>query len=133
MFKFFFLILSFSITSLVFGQEWIPIVESRTKDTYSYDLSTIVRDGDIVTFWELIDFKTPIKVNNTVVVSSKTKMIQNCRNNEFKISDFIQYDGHNGNGNIVNIELVKTTDWLEGLPGSVNLVIKNKVCNSQSQ
>ncbi|WP_425334209.1 surface-adhesin E family protein [Polynucleobacter sphagniphilus] len=40
---------------------WEPVVESEDHNVNSYDPSSIKQDGDMVTFWEMIDYKTPIK------------------------------------------------------------------------
>ena len=99
---------------------------------YSYDSSSVKKDGDIVTYWELVDYSTPLKSGNLLVVSSKTKVIQDCKNNRFKISDLMDYDGHKGMGNIVNVELVRKTDWYQGQEGSVNDVMMKLVCRGKS-
>jgi hypothetical protein len=117
------------ISSLnVYGQIWEPIVESDKKIVYSYDSTSVKRDGDIVTYWELVDYPTPWISGNKTIISSKTKVIQDCKNNRFKISDLMDYDGRKGMGNIVNIELVRKTDWFYGEEGTVNDAMMKLVC-----
>ena len=118
--------LLFSIN--VYGQLWESVVESESNTIYSYDPSSVMRDGDMVTYWEMADYKTPLKSGNLVVVSSKSKVIQDCTNNRFRVSDLVDYDGHNGNGNIVNVTMVSVTGWYKGTLNSVNDVLKEKVC-----
>jgi len=107
---------------------WEPIVESETNTVYSFDPSSVKREGDMVTYWELVDYKTPLKSGNLVVVSSKSKVIQDCKNNRYKVSDLIDYDGHGGNGNIVSVTMNSETNWYKGTPDSVNEVLKNRLC-----
>ena len=76
------LILSFN----VYGQIWETVVESEDHNVYSYDPSSIKQDGDMVTFWEMIDYKIPIKSGKSMVLSTKTKIIQDCKKNRFKVS-----------------------------------------------
>jgi hypothetical protein len=123
-----FLILFLACSFNVYGQIWEPIVESDKKIVYSYDSTSVKRDGDIVTYWELVDYPTPWISGNKTIVSSKTKVIQDCKNNRFKISDLMDYDGHKGMGNIVNVELVRKTDWFYGEEGTVNDVMMKLVC-----
>ena len=111
-----------------YGQVWEQIVESETGTRYSYDSSSIKREGDIVTYWELADYKNPLKSKDLVVTSSKSKIIQDCKNNRFKISDLIDYDSLGGIGRIVNIEIVRQTDWYYGKPESINDVFMRLVC-----
>lgn len=120
--------LIFLIPNLSYGQVWEPVVESETGTRYSYDSSSLRREGDIVTYWELVDYKNPLKSKDLVVTSSKSKIIQDCKNNRFKVSDLIDYDGRNGTGNIVNIELIRMTDWYQGVSDSVNDVFMKLVC-----
>lgn len=117
-----------SISSLVYSQVWEPLVESENGTKYSYDSSSVKREGDIVTYWELVDYKIPLKSKNLTVTSSKTKIIQDCKNNRFKVSDLIDYDSHEGMGKIVNIEIVRQTNWYENKPESINDVFRELVC-----
>lgn len=124
------IIMSFSLLASfnTYAQLWDPVVESESNTVYSYDSSSVKRDGDIVTYWELVDYGTPLKSGSLVVVSSKTMVIQDCKNNKFKVSTLMDYDGHKGMGHIVNVELFRTTNWYEGTPDSVNEVMKQQVC-----
>nr|WP_280785891.1 hypothetical protein [Polynucleobacter sphagniphilus] len=40
----------------------------------------------------------------------------------------MDYDGHKGTGNIINVSMVTETNWYKGGEGSVNEVMKNVVC-----
>jgi hypothetical protein len=111
-----------------YGQIWEPVVQSETNSVYSYDPTTVMRDGDIVTYWELSDYSPPLKEGKLVVVSSKSKVIQDCKNDRYRISDLIDYDAPGGRGNIVNVAMLTTTNWYKGQAGSVNDAMKSKVC-----
>jgi hypothetical protein len=111
-----------------FGQSWEPVAETDNGTAYFYDAFSVKRDGDLVTFWELVDYPTPLRSGKLVVASSRSKIIQDCKNNRFKVTDLIDYDGRHGSGKIVNIELVKSTDWYLGTPESINEALKNRVC-----
>lgn len=115
-------------TGPAFGQLWEPVVESDDGSVYSYDPTTVKREGDIVTYWELSDYSKPLKSGYSMVTSSKSKIIQDCKNNRYKVGDLIDYDGHKGTGNIVNVAMVTETNWYKGGEGSVNEVMKNLVC-----
>lgn len=118
----------FAFSSHAFSQMWEAIVESETNSVYSYDPVTIVREGDIVTYWELSNYGTPLKVGDLIIVSSKSKVTQDCKNNTYRIGDIIDYDGHNGQGNVVNIAMLTMTNWYSSFPGTVNEVMRTKVC-----
>ena len=111
-----------------FGQLWEPVVENDDGSVYSYDPTTVKREGDIVTYWELSDYSKPLKSGYSMVTSSKSKIIQDCKNNRYKVGDLIDYDGHKGTGNIVNVAMVTETNWYKGGEGLVNEVMKNLVC-----
>lgn len=110
------------------GQSWEQVVESESGTIYSYDTSSIKRDGDIVTFWELVDYKVPLKSRNLLVVSSKTRVIQDCKNNRFKVAELMDYDSPRGMGKIVNVQLSGQTNWYQGESGSVNDALRERVC-----
>ena len=118
----------FILANYAFGQIWDPVIQGDNGTVYSYDSVSVKREGDTVTYWELVDYSAPLKSGSLTVVSSKTKVIQDCKNNRFKVAELIDYDGHKGTGNIVNIELARQTNWYQGTPESVNEVLKNKVC-----
>ncbi|QWD13099.1 hypothetical protein G6703_02180 [Polynucleobacter paneuropaeus] len=75
-----------------------------------------------------MDYKTPLKSKDLVVTSSKSKIIQDCKNNRFKVSDLIDYDSHGGMGKIVNIEMIRQTNWYYGKPESINDAFRELVC-----
>ena len=118
----------FILSSQAFGQIWDPVAQTDDGTVYSYDSASVKKDGDTVTYWELVDYSVPLKSGGLALVSSKTKVIQDCKNNRFKVADLIDYDGHKGMGNIVNIELARQTNWYQGTPESVNEALKNTVC-----
>jgi len=122
------LVFLFLFSFSVYGQVWEPVVESENGSIYSYDSTSVKREGDIVTYWELSDYSSSLKSSGIVVVSSKSKVIQDCKNNRYKVGDIIDYDGHKGIGNIVNVIMVTETNWYQGGLGSVNEVMKDKVC-----
>jgi len=126
-----FLPLFLLLSNSAFSQIWVPVIESENNAVYSYDPISVKREGDIVTYWELSDYSTPLKSGQLQVVSSKSKMIQDCKNNRYKVGDLIDYDGHNGTGNIVNVAMVTETNWYQGGSGSVNEVMKDMVCNKK--
>ena len=127
--RYLFVLYIFFLSSNVLAQIWYPVVESEDGATYSYDSSSIKREGDIVAYWELVDYSEPLKSGNLVVSSAKTKVIQDCKNDRFKIADLIDYDGRKGMGNIVNVEMARQTNWYKGTPESINEAMKNIVCN----
>ena len=126
--KYFPLFLGVLVSLNAYGQHWEPIAQTDDGAVYSYDSASVKKDGDTVTYWELVDYSAPLKSGGLAVVSSKTKVIQDCKNNRFKVADLIDYDGHKGMGNIVNIELARQTNWYQSTPESVNEVLKNTVC-----
>lgn len=123
-----FILLSIFLSLRAYGQLWEPVVESDDGSVYSYDPTTVKREGDIVTYWELSDYSKPLKSGRLSVISSKSKITQDCKNNRYKVGDLIDYDGHKGTGNIVNVAMATETNWYIGQEGSVNEVMKNFLC-----
>ena len=111
----FLLLCMFTLSGNVYGQIWEQVASTEQGTVYFYDPASVRRDADIVTYWELVDYMQPLQSGNIVVTSSKTKVIQDCKNNLFKIEDLLDYDGHKGMGRVVNVELAGT--GLMKLPG----------------
>ncbi len=126
--KHIFILMCIFFSLRAYGQLWQPVVESDDGSVYSYDPATVKREGDIVTYWELSDYSKPLKSGHLIVASSKSKIIQDCKNNRYKVGDLMDYDGHKGAGNIVNVVMVTETNWYKGGEGSVNEVMKDLVC-----
>lgn len=116
------------VPSVLFAQNWKTVTQSETGTRYSYDPASLKREGEIVIYWELVDYKNPLNSQDLVIASSKSKIIQDCKNNRFKVSELIDYDSQEGMGKIVNIELIRTTDWYQGVPDTVNDVFMKLVC-----
>jgi hypothetical protein len=121
-------ILFLFIASPAYSQLWEAVTSSDGQNIYSYDPASIKREGDIVTYWELVDYSIPWKSGNLTIVSSKTKVVQDCKNNKYKISDLIDYDARKGKGNIVNVEMQRQTDWYQGAEGTVTDEMMKLVC-----
>lgn len=117
------------IASFAYGQVWYPAILSENNNTYFYDPNSIRRSGDVVTYWEMVDYAKPLIVGTLAIASTRSKVAQNCQNRSFIVTDLIDYDGPRGAGNIVNIELARTSTWRDVPPGSVGEGLIQKVCN----
>jgi hypothetical protein len=116
------------LSSYAFCQIWEPVVESETNTVYSYDPTSVKREGNLVTYWTLSNYGVPLKDGNRTVLSSKSKVIQDCKVDRYRIADLIEYDGPNGRGSVVNVAMLTMTNWYYGRAGSINDVMREKVC-----
>jgi hypothetical protein len=121
-----------ALSSQAFGQIWEPVVESEEKSVYYYDPTTVKREGDIVTYWELSNYGVPLKSGSVTVISSKSKVIQDCKNGRYRIADLIDYDGPSGQGNIIYVAMLTMTNWYSSPVGSVNDAMRSKVCKDKT-
>ena len=117
-----------SLSLNAYGQAWEPIVESETQVEYSYDPSSVKREGNSVTYWELSDYKNPLRDGNLIIMSIASKVVQDCKNSRYKVTDMIQYDGHKGMGNVVNVVMSTQTNWYTSVSESVNSAMQQLVC-----
>ena len=117
-----------SLSLTAYGQAWEPIVESETQVEYSYDPSSVKREGNSVTYWELSDYKNPLRDGNLIIMSIASKVVQDCKNSRYKVTDMIQYDGHKGMGNVVNVVMSTQTNWYTSVSESVNSAMQQLVC-----
>jgi hypothetical protein len=71
-------ILLFFYASSCFSEQWDQIAESKSYAVYFYDPNTVKRNGDIVEFIELANYKIPLEYKQLKMLSSKSKIKSNC-------------------------------------------------------
>lgn len=111
------------------GEQWNSVVMNDNNSVYFYDPNTVKRNGDIVQYWELSNYKEGITDGKVVVLSSKSLVEVDCSKNKYRTLRVIDYDKNSGQGNILNISLNEQSNWSSSPMGTVSSVIEGKMCS----
>ena len=110
-------------SSISYGSEWVEVAASK-KSTYLVDTQSIQKNGNSVTFWYRINYKTrdkygelSVKVNGTI----------NCKTKESQDNYAIYYDDLDNNGNITQ-SLSPKKYWTPIPPDTVFEGVMKFVC-----
>jgi hypothetical protein len=86
---------------------------------FYYDPSTIRRERDIASVWELSDYPTGHTSNFGVAFRSKKELNRyNCRSETFSLGMAIYFDGNMGSGNLVASNRA-SSGWIPAPPATV--------------
>lgn len=120
------------------GETWIAInsaYQSPSREMVYYDPKTIRRDGDLVTLWQLIDYKMmqgnapfgKFMMSPHRFFSTKTHKEFDCRHHRVRLLASSEFSQHMGTGTH-NAVLVEQGDGQPVKPGSINQVLWEMAC-----
>jgi hypothetical protein len=113
-----------------FGEQWNSVVVNDNDSIFYYDPNTVKRNGDIVQYWELSNYKKGITDGKIVVLSTKTLVEVDCKKSNYRTLRVIDYDKQSGQGKVLNISLSEQLNWSPSLLGTVSSVIEEKMCST---
>ena len=99
---------------------------SRTSsDTWYYESSSVIKDGDITYVWVLTDHK---KIGEYNEMSIKSYVPMKCKLYQFQVVQLIYHPKSMGKGPM--LERVENPDikWIPAPPGSAWKGLMNRVC-----
>ena len=121
-----------------FGETWVPLdsaYQSPSREMVYYDPKTIRRDGDLVTLWQLIDYKWmqgnapfgTFMMSPHRFFSTKTHKEFDCARNTVRLMASSEFSQHMGTG-IQNAVLVEQGSGQPVEPGSLNQALWEVAC-----
>jgi len=110
---------------------WNAVVVSETGTTFFYDPTSIIRDGNMVKYWELENYPEPLVAGNIILLSSKIQMLVDCQNKKYKNLNIFDYSKSFATGDLVKIDLTGNSPWNPITPGSVDNALFDFVCKAQ--
>jgi hypothetical protein len=113
----------------IYAQNWSKFSETPEVEFY-VDLSSIKKNGSLVTYWSMYNKKIAALMNNpSNSYSTKLRVTQNCELEESKITYFASYENSMGEGKIT-----ESQSWdgkpTPNIPGSIGYIVMKYVCNS---
>ena len=124
------------ITLLVLGSgpvyaEWVAVEETPGLRTVYVDPDTIRREGNVVTLWQLMDFKsTQGNRSPSRFLSTKTQMQFDCAEKRLRLLAFTEFSRNMGAG-IPNDGYVDTCNWVPVEPDSMNQTLWEVACGKE--
>ena len=114
----------------IYAQNWSKFSETPEVEFY-VDLSSIKKNGSLVTYWSMYNKKITALMNNpSNSYSTKLRVTQNCEMEESKITYFASYEKSMGEGKVL-----ESQNWDEkpqpNIPGSIGYIVMKYVCNSK--
>jgi hypothetical protein len=99
--------------------EWTLVRNDGEQDVEIFvNKESIKKDGNLVTIWTLIDYKSPRSVGGKKQLSTKSLDEYDCQNEQYRTLNLYWYSDNKGEGKIVYSELV---------PGRMQPIIPNSV------
>ncbi|NGZ11218.1 MAG: hypothetical protein CV088_17900 [Nitrospira sp. LK70] len=120
------------------GESWVAIdsaYQSPSREMVYYDPKTIRRDGDLVTLWQLTDYKWMqgnaasgmFMMSPQRFFSTKTHKEFDCAHNRGRLLASSEFSQHMGTGTH-NAVLVEQDDGKPVEPGSINQALWDVAC-----
>jgi hypothetical protein len=111
--------------------EWLWAIAHDVQGLTIYvDPDSIQRKGDLVTLWQLYDYKAVQTVAGNSFLSSKAQRQFDCGSQRTKLLAFTHFTGNMGNGNRVLTDS-NEAEWKSVAPGSVGHVLWRFACSKR--
>jgi len=121
--------------------EWVALdkkYQSPGLQTVYFDPATIRREGDLVTIWQLTDYKWAqgnvglgrFLMDPSRFLSTKTHKQFDCAEKQFRLLAYSEFLSHMGTGRRNN-GYVDQDNWLPVEPDSINQALWEVVCNKE--
>lgn len=111
--------------------EWLWASANDVQGLTIYvDPDSIQRKGDLVTLWQLYDYKAVQTVAGNSFLSSKAQRQFDCGSQRTKLLAFTHFTGNMGNGNRVLTDS-NEAEWKSVAPGSVGHVLWRFACSKK--
>ena len=121
--------------------EWVAVEKdylSPGRQTVYVDADTILREGDLVTMWQLIDFKwmqgnqgiAPLGFGPHRFFSTKTYKQFDCAGKRLRLLAFTEFSGRMGTGMPAD-GYVDNGNWIRVEPESINHALWEVACGKE--
>ena len=109
--------------------EWVVVREEQSAVTY-IDPDTIRHKGDVVKWWELVDYKNVQTVAGSSFLSVKIQMQVDCAEELIRMLAMTEFSGNMGEGKVVLSD--STADkWEPVQPASIGHTLWKLACRKK--
>jgi hypothetical protein len=124
------LLLIFTFTTLNVYAEWVKVAENPMGENY-LNTDSLKRKGNIVSYWEMIDFKVMQKVDNTYFLSMIYKVETNCDKEQSRTLYSALYPESMGQGRLISGLEHNNLSYTSIVPDTTEYVTFKFVCNKK--
>jgi hypothetical protein len=107
------------------AQEWYQIATSEQGDIYYIDLKSIIRIGNVVSYWSKGNYKEPTRYGD---LSSLGNYRVNCTTKESMIGFTYFYSEADNSGDRTSLTLPKNQNWKPIIPDTINASLSRFAC-----
>jgi len=123
-----FLVLIF--TTLNVYAKWVLVAENEEAKFY-VEINSIKQKGNVVTYWELLDYSSMQTWNNLNYYSLKQKYETNCNTEESALLYINYYSENMGSGKSVYSLKLEKKDFEPNIPDTSGHIIYEFVCKKR--
>ena len=122
----------FLITLLVLNSgpasaEWVRALNNQTDPTLYVDSDTIRRNGTVVRWWELLDYKTIQTVAGISFLSMKVQREYDCAGEQIRVLAMADFSGNMAEGKVVFNDFTPS-NWVPVQPESMGQTLWKTAC-----
>jgi len=116
------ILLSFPVTAA----EWIRVRPLAEGDQYFYDRSKLFINGDEITYWKKVAFRTPATVKGQAAVSGLYRERIHCAEHTLKLISYLLYAG---DGSTIEYIASQEGEPAPIIPDTIGDVFEKTVCD----
>jgi hypothetical protein len=110
--------------------EWVRALNNQTDPTLYVDSDTIRRNGTVVKWWELLDYKTVQTVAGISFLSMKVLREYDCAGARIRVLAMADFSGNMANGQVVFTDFAQS-NWEPVQPESMGQALWKFVCGKE--
>lgn len=107
--------------------EWVTVRHTQAEPTHYVDSDTIRRNGAVVKWWELLDYKTVQSVAGASFLSVKIQREFDCAEEQTRTLAMTEFSGNMGRGTVVYSD-VTADKWEPVQPDSIGYTLWKIAC-----
>jgi hypothetical protein len=110
--------------------EWVRALNNQTDPTLYVDSDTIRRNGTVVKWWELLDYKTVQTVAGISFLSMKVQREYDCAGEQIRVLAMADFSGNMANGKVVFSDFTQS-NWVPVQPESMGQTLWKAACGKE--
>jgi len=119
-----------TLTSFTAAAEWVSFGNTPAFTNY-VDPANIHKNGNTVTMWTLVDFKTAQTVDGKPVMSMKMQREYNCKKDQSRDLSLSFHAGKMGGGEVIGSKSFTDNPWVPNPPDNLDEVFWKFACGKK--